>query len=87
MALIPGQLCKFADLDLHIRVNNQTLFKRSSNETEDGETRIIPANLQQDYLRVRQTNQKQPPSFTAALLFQSQGSDTVAQCAPRAHSQ
>lgn len=63
MALIPAQLCKFADLDLHIRVNNQTLFKRGSSETEDGETRIIPANLQQDYLRVRQTNQKQPPQF------------------------
>lgn len=61
MALIPAQLCKFADLDLHIGVNNQTLFKRGSSETEDGETRILPANLQQDYLRVRQTNQKQPP--------------------------
>lgn len=52
---------------------NQILFKPSNSETEDSETKIISANVQQDHLRVRQTNQKQPPGLQLVSCFRVKG--------------
>lgn len=52
---------------------NQTLFKQSSSETEDGETKIISAKVKQDHLRVRQTKQKQPPVLQLVSCFRVKG--------------
>lgn len=50
---------------------NRALFKQSSSETEDGEKKIISGNVQQDHLRVRQTNQKQPAVFGRSPVSES----------------